>query len=206
MKKSRQLAAVCIFISTLCISTNAAALLIEYTAGAYDAIEIGKTNATPLTFNEIHLAETTQSFELIEDVPIEGLLNNGTFLVGVTGSTSVGSIITNPATRSFDLTVDSVVYNSSISQNYTVEIGLNSDTVFFDPGSTVTIDLGANGLLDITPNNVSLISSTGGTNNYAINGTFLLRDVPAIPIPPTVWLFGSGLLGLVGMARRKKSA
>lgn len=27
-----------------------------------------------------------------------------------------------------------------------------------------------------------------------------------IPIPPAVWLFGSGLLGLVGMARRKKSA
>ena len=27
-----------------------------------------------------------------------------------------------------------------------------------------------------------------------------------IPIPPTVWLFGSGLLGLVGMARRKKAA
>ena len=28
----------------------------------------------------------------------------------------------------------------------------------------------------------------------------------AVPIPPAIWLFGSGLLGLVGMARRKKSA
>ena len=27
-----------------------------------------------------------------------------------------------------------------------------------------------------------------------------------IPIPPALWLFGSGLLGLVGMARRKKAA
>ena len=26
-----------------------------------------------------------------------------------------------------------------------------------------------------------------------------------IPIPPAVWLFGSGLLGLIGMARRKKA-
>jgi len=25
-----------------------------------------------------------------------------------------------------------------------------------------------------------------------------------VPIPATVWLFGSGLLGLVGIARRKK--
>ena len=30
-------------------------------------------------------------------------------------------------------------------------------------------------------------------------------SVSEIPVPATVWLFGSGLLGLVGMARRKKS-
>ena len=35
-------------------------------------------------------------------------------------------------------------------------------------------------------------------------GSFLVR-VSAVPIPSAVWLFGSGLLGLVGMARRKKA-
>ena len=30
-------------------------------------------------------------------------------------------------------------------------------------------------------------------------------SITAIPIPPAIWLFGSGLLGLVGMARRKKA-
>lgn len=29
--------------------------------------------------------------------------------------------------------------------------------------------------------------------------------IPIIPIPPTLWLFGSGLLGLVSMARRKQA-
>lgn len=29
--------------------------------------------------------------------------------------------------------------------------------------------------------------------------------VPAVPVPAAVWLFGSGLLGLVGIARRKKA-
>ena len=29
-------------------------------------------------------------------------------------------------------------------------------------------------------------------------------DVAAVPLPATAWLFGSGLLGLVGMARHKK--
>jgi hypothetical protein len=29
-------------------------------------------------------------------------------------------------------------------------------------------------------------------------------SVSAVPIPATVWLFGSGLLGLAGVARRKR--
>ena len=31
-------------------------------------------------------------------------------------------------------------------------------------------------------------------------------NVNAVPVPAAVWLFGSGLLGLVGIARRKKTA
>ena len=31
-------------------------------------------------------------------------------------------------------------------------------------------------------------------------------DVSAVPVPAAIWLFGSGLLGLVGMAGRKKAA
>ena len=30
-------------------------------------------------------------------------------------------------------------------------------------------------------------------------------DVGAVPVPAAVWLFGSGLLGLIGIARRKKA-
>jgi T5SS/PEP-CTERM-associated repeat protein len=33
-----------------------------------------------------------------------------------------------------------------------------------------------------------------------------LSVVSAVPVPPALWLFGSGLLGLIGMARRKKVA
>jgi hypothetical protein len=30
--------------------------------------------------------------------------------------------------------------------------------------------------------------------------------VQQVPVPPAVWLFGSGLLGLIGIATRKKAA
>jgi len=37
-------------------------------------------------------------------------------------------------------------------------------------------------------------------------GTVLAKAGPVVPVPAAVWLFGSGLLGLVGVARRKKAA
>ena len=36
--------------------------------------------------------------------------------------------------------------------------------------------------------------------------SFVPTPVAAVPVPAAVWLFGSGLLGLVGIARRKKKA
>lgn len=33
-------------------------------------------------------------------------------------------------------------------------------------------------------------------------GVALVREVSAVPVPAAVWLFGSGLLGLIGVARR----
>lgn len=38
--------------------------------------------------------------------------------------------------------------------------------------------------------------STSSLNSYSL-------DITAVPVPAAVWLFGSGLLGLVGIARRK---
>ena len=43
---------------------------------------------------------------------------------------------------------------------------------------------------------------TGGFTAYVTNADF---DNTAIPVPAAVWLFGSGLLGLVGIARRRRA-
>jgi len=43
--------------------------------------------------------------------------------------------------------------------------------------------------------------------NATMTGIADVSDIPvaAVPVPAAVWLFGSGLLGLVGVARRKKA-
>jgi len=48
-------------------------------------------------------------------------------------------------------------------------------------------------------NNTPLITTSG---TYAQG---YLAEKTVVPVPAAVWLFGSGLLGLVGMARRKKA-
>jgi hypothetical protein len=45
-----------------------------------------------------------------------------------------------------------------------------------------------------------------GGMQYALNGGgFLTPLASTVPVPPAVWLFGSGLLGLIGIAKRKKA-
>jgi len=48
------------------------------------------------------------------------------------------------------------------------------------------------------PNNWRLVFGSGAQLQAV--------DVRPVPVPAAVWLFGSGLLGLVGIARRKKAA
>ena len=38
---------------------------------------------------------------------------------------------------------------------------------------------------------------------YDFDGQWTSMEVSAVPVPAAVWLFGSGLIGLVGFARRK---
>lgn len=48
------------------------------------------------------------------------------------------------------------------------------------------------------------ISGSGGISRNDFSVDNLSFTVSSIPIPPAIWLFGSGLVGLAAMARRKK--
>ena len=58
--------------------------------------------------------------------------------------------------------------------------------------------------------NLLLPNSTSDTRVFSFDGSDgnnpPVLMLTTVPIPPTLWLLGSGLLGLVGIVRRKKAA
>mgnify|MGYP003573512419 CR=1 FL=1 len=56
--------------------------------------------------------------------------------------------------------------------------------------------------------NVAIAGSNDSQLKSQSMGAWAVHDgnVSPVPVPAAVWLFGSGLLGLIGMARRKKAA
>ena len=68
-----------------------------------------------------------------------------------------------------------------------------------------------------TPSNLYFLTGTGSTGHATptlegtatFNGglfTFTSNNVSAVPLPAAFWLLGSGLAGLVGVGRRRRSA
>ena len=92
--------------------------------------------------------------------------------------------------------------------------GREVDTGRYHPALFELNSDGAGGSIQNSNNTGGINPSTNETVNvdfgeeYITDLTFdpsQLTIAAAVPVPAAVWLFGSGLLGLVGMARRKKA-
>ena len=81
-----------------------------------------------------------------------------------------------------------------------LRLGDSSGSVFSDTSLPLNLSLND---FDIR----TLILRSGQPNDikYQIDGEITALSVSAVPIPAAVWLFGSGIIGLIGVARRKKA-
>jgi len=133
-----------------------------------------------------------------------------------------------PTSISFDgLSIEAGTYQFIIDigsfTNYSLaiidSIGMTVDGAFLSPSSVTGIDprqgewqtwvfeytilSGIDGILGFGID----VASSGANANIAFDNLIVNYDaVSPVPLPAAVWLFGSGLLGLIGIRRRKEAA
>jgi hypothetical protein len=118
---------------------------------------------------------------------------SGSGLIGTTvGFLTSGTINNSPFT-----------FNPSTAVNSLLTIGgwqVDLSTISIVDQTTSVLNLAGSGAIsgngyDLTPTQWTLSANATG-NSYSMT-------VTAVPIPAAIWLFGSGLLGLIGIARKK---
>jgi len=109
---------------------------------------------------------------------------------------------------SIDFT-DSSIFNfsltfSSAGEQETIELYDNTNTLFAS-----VLSPNANGFFGLTSDvAIDYVIIRNGIFPGGGNDRFFIDNLSAdavVPVPAAVWLFGSGLIGLIGIARRKKS-
>ena len=135
----------------------------------------------------------------------QGYQVNNPLPVGTGCGTNPSCVITNPTDPGFG---GNSTWGNNFGGNGTpsnVGTGFGSSLYFYyltGSGSSSTIGAGSNAI------QTAFANATGdGMWSLSANGTatYAIPGVSAVPVPAAAWLFGSGLLGLVGIARRKQS-
>jgi len=85
---------------------------------------------------------------------------------------------------------------------YSLNIQVNSTPYWSDTGYALNTSLAWYFLFPTGSQDVGIKSATG-SYAWAVHAGDV--GASAVPVPTAVWLFGSGLLGLIGVARRKKA-
>ena len=162
----------------------------------------GTTGSVTLTLtvaDTIGIAEVTQVYLNVDDA------------IGGTNLTIIPNGGTGPAANSIGQGTDAFKADADGWYDILFDLPVSGNT--FDAGETLIYDITATGLVASSFNFLStpdLVDPNGpflGAAKFQSTGEFGEQSdwVGAVPVPATVWLFGSGLLGLVGIARRKKS-
>ncbi len=199
MKNSHLLGAVCVILSSISGAANANLIV----NGSFETGDLTDWSSS----GNILVTNAQGSTDGI----FAGLFNGADTTGDGILSQSFSTVIGDTYRLEFDYGVFKAALAPPQTQNMEVElIGgvVLLDTILTETGSspisftTFLFDFTA----DSTTTTLRFTDMT--TSAQSVSHDFMLDrvSVAAVPIPAAVWLFGSGLLGLIGIARKKKLA
>jgi len=235
MEKSRLLGAVCACVLAVFATTTNAALIVPAGLSAGDEYHVIFVTSTQRNGLSTDIADYDAHVQAAADAAgIGSSISLDWYAVGSTASidakdhlsplfsntTNVpiynqfGELISSSFDGLWDGSIDNAVrYTENADQiGMTLDIYTGTDEFgegFYDTFNAVYRRLGdasmsKGGRTDTSTNWIRRYIETGPTELNSFYGLSDTITVPT-PVPAAVWLFGSGLLGLIGMARRKKA-
>jgi hypothetical protein len=103
---------------------------------------------------------------------------------------------------SYSVNVGNYEYTEQTAESFASEFTVDNPADV-DDVTAFSLEIGDSSFndLDISYGNTTGIwSATDGGTGNVVSGTF---TVSAVPVPAAVWMFGSGLIGLIGVKRKK---
>jgi hypothetical protein len=179
------------------------------------ALGAGTASAVTMSSAKFDMYDPTGALNN-SDPDVTGSIGGGTWSVASTNTfsgllwTAHGGTTFGPGTYTFD-TIEGAAITGLV-----VGAGQVGGHVLFNWGATADIDVVnvwdvASGVYTSTDGVAGNPANPDGILGYGmVDGPFpgfsANFDFTAVPVPAAVWLFGSGLVGLVGVARRRRKA
>jgi len=208
MKKSRLLGAVCACLFALiATSTHAAILPLESRLGglAYYDPNLNITWATDASMSGFMDWDTADTWST--SLVLGGVSGWRLPSASVDGDNHIADCATGLGDDCSDNEMAYLFHvegiNSSDSSPFNIPFNPNSGIFFWTSTLLFTINgFDPNKIWDFSFTNAGQGVALKDADDYA--WAVHDGDVGAVPIPAAVWLFGSGLLGLIGIAKRKR--
>ena len=213
MKKSHLLGTLSLVVALILLGlsaqTHSAVVTVEFTDGAYTPSMDAMYTESGFTFsvdsgNHTDCGPVGEAAFGITPFEVYCWHNGG-------GNTDVDVDVTlERGGGAFDLVsldiVDDIHGQNQVNpEPFTIDfISSAGDMLTVDGNDIQTIGFGWTGITSV----IMSVNDASGCIIDTCRHNALIDNVQlsSVPIPPAIWLFGSGLLGLIGISRRKKAA
>jgi hypothetical protein len=204
------------------IAVQASPVTYDWTSGTVTVLGVSSATGTVLGQGTLPLTSASQvtfdsavpdvpSFEFADlgpsSVALSGAFAGDTLTVTGLNINSLDSAYSSSATgpNPYTITLNNLWASGSYSITNASHVTLSSGTFtdYLTPTLSGQINLSGGSNPMLTLNGIALDAATVGGQSVILKADVVFNGAP-VPLPAAVWMFGSGLLALVGSVRRQR--